>query len=127
MHVVRTLTAFYVLAVILVSSAVINLLQLLARASIFLSYSTRLSISQRLANLWWDLFRYAFEVWGGIPFHFSGDDLRHPQRAKQNAILIGNHCPTGLDFVIGVTVASIVPGKFAFIVGLMVKSWGSSS
>jgi lysocardiolipin and lysophospholipid acyltransferase len=58
----------------------------------------------------WNLFNFATEVWGGINYIFTGDEL--PQAG--NGIMIGNHA-AGLDFTTGITISgrmtSLGPGR----------------
>ena len=97
------LTAWWLFSVVLVSSLLVNCLQLLALGLFPLSLCRRMELSQRAASCWWLLFPFATEVWSVIPFILTGD---LPLTAGDTALFIGNHA-AGLDFPTGVSVSSL--------------------
>jgi len=112
LHVVHTLSAWYVLVLVFASSLVVNALQILATVflSLLVNKKTATAVCQWAANLWWPWFPYIMEVWARVPYRFTGDHIPD----GENAILICNHGP-GSDFITGIVfsarVASLRCGK----------------
>jgi lysophosphatidic acid acyltransferase / lysophosphatidylinositol acyltransferase len=98
-------SAIFLLLIMALASVMINLCQIIVWSMIFLSYKARMSLARRLSNMFWDLFPFAIELWSGVPMVLTGDHLD----SGANAILIGNHSATPMDFAIGVAVASRDP------------------
>ena len=98
-------TAWWLLSVLLVASLATNALQLASHSLLFLPRPQRLSLAQRVADLFWQLFPFATEVHSSIPLLLTGTP---PRAADSSALLIGNHAP-GLDFPVGCSL-SFLPG-----------------
>ena len=109
-------TGWWLFLVVLLSSLLTNALQLTALALVFLPLHTRLSLSQSAASLWWLLFPFSTEVWSSIPLLITGS-LPHP---SDTSLFIGNHAP-GLDFPVGVSIASLPPSPGTGRVMTMLK------
>ena len=87
---------------LLLASIPVNLIQLCVSFTFpFFSLRTRLSVSQWLANCFWDLFVVWLQLVNGASVVYTGDIL--PKR--ENAVIIGNH-GAGLDFVPAIVVAT---------------------
>jgi 1-acyl-sn-glycerol-3-phosphate acyltransferase len=98
----RVACAWFLVSVVVASSAVVNLLQAAVSLLVALPAAQRLAACQWLANKWWNLFLFGLEVFGGVDYHFVGDRILG---GGENAILIGNH-ERGLDFCNGIAVSA---------------------
>src|ERR1700730_4542919 len=87
-------SAWWLLTSLLLSSLLLNACQAVILVILpftgidsFSSYKQRLSMSQSIANTWWQLFCFLCECWSGIQYRWTGDRIQ----SNDNAILIGNH------------------------------------
>lgn len=91
---VNVLCGLYLMCFFFASGLLINIGQLMVVLVSPKKYS--LATCQHLANVWWDLYPFFFELYYRIPVRISGDLI--PQ--DECAILIGNH-GAGVDFISG--------------------------
>eukprot|EP00457_Paulinella_chromatophora_P010427 gb/GEZN01010529.1/.p1 GENE.gb/GEZN01010529.1/~~gb/GEZN01010529.1/.p1 ORF type:complete len:382 (-),score=18.20 gb/GEZN01010529.1/:85-1161(-) len=92
----RAVLNVFILANIVISSILINVVQFFITVSLFLSEKDRLYYCQLISTEWWKVWPWVMEVWEKTPVHYYGE----PLRPDECGLLLSNH-NRGMDCIPG--------------------------
>eukprot|EP00808_Paulinella_micropora_P017677 g63686.t1 len=105
---IRGILNVFILINIIVSSILLNSVQLIVTLCFFLPEKDRLNYCQIISTYWWKVWPFVLEIWDALPIYYYGVKIRN----DENAIMHSNH-NAGMDCLPG----TLIVDRFDFGMG----------